>query len=138
MTEDETVCGCGFPLKICSKTEREWRDFFSGKVLQNYTLPWVGSRPDGGLVQNCACLLDENTWGDEDCDWWKHACMCTSLVLKSAIFENGKYQHFFAGDFAQGSRVIGIFGYLAIWLRATNMPEWGIPEKSIKNVAQRR
>ena len=28
-----------------------------------------------------------------------------SLVLKSAIFENGKYQHFFAGDFAQGSRV---------------------------------
>ena len=29
----------------------------------------------------------------------------SSLVLKSAIFENGKYQHFFAGDFAQGSRV---------------------------------
>ena len=28
-----------------------------------------------------------------------------SIVLKSAIFENGKYQHFFAGDFAQGSRV---------------------------------
>ena len=27
---------------------------------------------------------------------------------------------------------------LAIWLRATNMPEWGIPEKNIKNVAQRR
>ena len=24
-----------------------------------------------------------------------------SLVLKSAIFENGKYQHFFAGDLAQ-------------------------------------
>ena len=32
----------------------------------------------------------------------------------------------------------GFFGYLAIWLRVTNMPEWGIPEKSIKNVAQRR
>ena len=31
--------------------------------------------------------------------------MGISLVLKSAIFENGKYQHFFAGDFAQGSRV---------------------------------
>ena len=23
--------------------------------------------------------------------------------------------------------------YLSIWLRATNMPEWGIPEKSITN-----
>ena len=31
-----------------------------------------------------------------------------------------------------------IFGYLAIWLRAKNMIKWGIPEKSIKNVAQRR
>ena len=31
--------------------------------------------------------------------------LTTSLVLKSAIFENGKYQHFFAGDFAQRSRV---------------------------------
>ena len=26
---------------------------------------------------------------------------------------------------------------LAIWLRAKNMAKWGIPEKSIKNVAQR-
>ena len=33
---------------------------------------------------------------------------------------------------------IWIFGYLAIWLRAKTIPEWGIPEKSIKNVAQRR
>ena len=31
--------------------------------------------------------------------------MSISLVLKSAIFENGKYQNFFDGDFAQGSRV---------------------------------
>ena len=31
--------------------------------------------------------------------------MDISLVLKSAIFENGNYQHFFAGEFAQGSRV---------------------------------
>ena len=30
-----------------------------------------------------------------------------------------------------------IFGYLAIWLCAKTMPERGIPEKSIKNVAQR-
>ena len=27
---------------------------------------------------------------------------------------------------------------LAIWLNALNMVKWGIPEKSIKNVAQRR
>ena len=33
---------------------------------------------------------------------------------------------------------IWIFGYLAIWLHAMNMAKWGIPEKSIKNVAQRR
>ena len=52
--------------------------------------------------------------------------MIISLVLKSAIFENGKYQHFLA------------ICLLSNWLRATNMPEWGIPEKSIKNVAQRR
>ena len=29
-------------------------------------------------------------------------------------------------------------GYLAIWLCAINKAKWGIPEKSIKNVAQRR
>ena len=33
---------------------------------------------------------------------------------------------------------IQIFGYLAIWLSAMSMAKWGIPEKSIKNVAQRR
>ena len=33
---------------------------------------------------------------------------------------------------------IWLFGYLDIWLSAMNMAKWGIPEKSIKNVAQRR
>ena len=31
-----------------------------------------------------------------------------------------------------------IFGYLAIWLGMLNIAKWGIPEKSMKNVAQRR
>ena len=30
------------------------------------------------------------------------------------------------------------FGYLAIWLGMLNIAKWGIPEKSMKNVAQRR
>ena len=52
-------------------------------------------------VQDQDCVLvHASESGKED------ACtMYISLVLKSAIFENGKYQHFFAGDFAQGSRV---------------------------------
>ena len=35
-------------------------------------------------------------------------------------------------------QIFGLFGYLALWLRAKNMAKWGIPEKSIKNVAQSR
>ena len=31
-----------------------------------------------------------------------------------------------------------IFGYLAIWQGAPNMAKWGIPEKYIKNAAQKR
>ena len=33
---------------------------------------------------------------------------------------------------------LAIFDYLAIWLGALNMAKLGIPEKSTKNVAQRR
>ena len=48
--------------------------------------------------------------------------MYTSLVLKSAIFENGNYQHFFAGEFAQGSRVrkgdlAKYWSFLENWVR---------------------
>ena len=35
-------------------------------------------------------------------------------------------------------QIFGQFGYLSIWLSAMNMVKWGIPEKTIKNVAQRR
>ena len=59
------------------KTEGEWRDFYTGSVMQNYTPPWVGSGPDGGIGQNCAYLVDGNTWGDEDCNHQHFACMCT-------------------------------------------------------------
>ena len=31
-----------------------------------------------------------------------------------------------------------IFGYLAIWQGVPNIAKWGIPEKSIKNAAQKR
>ena len=36
------------------------------------------------------------------------------------------------------SQIAKLAKYLDIWLRAKNMVKWGIPEKSIKNVAQRR
>ena len=69
------------------KTEGEWRDFYTGRVLQNYTQPWAGAGPDGGMRQNCAYLLGGNTWGDINCDSPNQACMCkhnprSYLVLK--------------------------------------------------------
>ena len=56
--------------------EGQWRDFYTEKVIQNYTPPWVGSRPDGGEVQNCAYLRGSNVWGDFNCDHPNFACMC--------------------------------------------------------------
>ena len=56
--------------------EAEWRDFYTGRVIQNYTQPWAGSKPDGGIAENCAYILDWNTWGDEHCDYSYYACMC--------------------------------------------------------------
>ena len=63
------------------KKEGEWKDFHTGKVIQNsamesYNLPWAGSGPDGGVAQNCAYLLDAETWGDVKCDSHFYACMC--------------------------------------------------------------
>ena len=59
------------------KIEGEWRDFYTGRSIQNFTPPWVGSKPDGGNAQNCAFLLDGKTWGDYECDSPYYACMCT-------------------------------------------------------------
>ena len=59
------------------KTEGEWNDFYTGSLLQNYTLPWAGSGPDGKTAQNCAYLIDGNTWGDGTCTFPYFACMCS-------------------------------------------------------------
>ena len=34
------------------ETEGVWKDFYSGEVVQNFTLPWVGSKPNGGEGEN--------------------------------------------------------------------------------------
>ena len=58
------------------KIEGEWRDFYSGGLIQDYTQPWIGSKPDGGTGQNCAIVADENSWADRECDVSNHACVC--------------------------------------------------------------
>ena len=57
------------------KSEGEWRDFYTKSVI-NYTLPWVGSKPNGGKAQNCAYLNDGDRWDDQSCDRQDFACMC--------------------------------------------------------------
>ena len=59
------------------KKEGAWKDFYTGTLMQNYTLPWAGSKPDGGVEQNCAFLLSGDTWEDYECDSPHRACMCT-------------------------------------------------------------
>lgn len=76
------------------QTEGVWSDFY-GTKMENYTHPWMGLKPDGGVGQNCARLVDENTWSDSDCDWKKYGCMCSyrpttflklrGLCLSSAV-----------------------------------------------------
>ena len=59
------------------RAEGEWRDAYTEGVMQNYTIPWAGSGPDGGRRQNCAYLVDGDRWGDTKCDSISRACMCT-------------------------------------------------------------
>ena len=59
------------------ETEDIWKDFYTGQVVQNYTQPWIGSRPDGGEAQNCADVFNENNWTDRQCDYPNYACMCS-------------------------------------------------------------
>ena len=42
------------------ETEGVWKDFYTGQVVQNYTHPWITSKPDGEKAENCARLFDEN------------------------------------------------------------------------------
>ena len=59
------------------KTESVWKDYYSGKNIENYTQPWIGERPDGGVMENCARIVGGSRWGDKDCDWPKYGCMCS-------------------------------------------------------------
>ena len=58
-------------------SEGEWNDFYTGEVIHNYTPPWIVSKPNGGIEQNCAYLLNGDTWDDYTCDYPNFACMCT-------------------------------------------------------------
>ena len=58
------------------ETEGVWKDY-SGNTIQNYTLPWIGEGPDGGVNQNCARVAGHGIWGDVECDWPNYACMCS-------------------------------------------------------------
>ena len=58
------------------KTEGVWKDY-NGDTIDNYTLPWLGGAPDGGLEQNCARVAGENVWTDMRCDWPNYACICS-------------------------------------------------------------
>ena len=58
------------------KTEGVWKDY-NGDTIENYTLPWLGGVPDGGLEQNCARVAGENVWTDMRCDWPNYACICS-------------------------------------------------------------
>ena len=59
------------------KTEDVWEDFYTREVVQNFTHPWIGSKPNGGRAENCARLMNENDWADRRCDYPNFACMCS-------------------------------------------------------------
>ena len=43
-------------------TEDVWKDFYTGEVVQNYTHPWLRSKPNGGEAENCSRLKNEKNW----------------------------------------------------------------------------
>ena len=59
------------------ESEGVWKDFYTEHVIQNFTHPWMGSKPDGGEAESCVRLFDENNWGDRRCDYPNFACMCS-------------------------------------------------------------
>ena len=59
------------------EAEGVWKDSFTNQVVENYTQPWIGSKPSGGKAENCARLLNENDWADIDCHNPNYACMCS-------------------------------------------------------------
>ena len=67
------------------ETEGVWKDFYSGRAVQNFTQPWIGSKPDGGREENCARLLNANEWADKECEHQNFACMCSHNKLNTNL-----------------------------------------------------
>ena len=61
----------------------------------------------------------------------------TEKSLRNVINQSRNACAHYNGDIAGGISKKQ-FPAITIWLRAKNMAKWGIPEKSIKNVVQRR
>ena len=59
------------PLWLPIKREGEWTDFYTNRVMENYSQPWAGD-----ISQNCAHLIDGDNWGGNACDYPYYACMC--------------------------------------------------------------
>ena len=55
--------------------EGSWRDSFTGHPL-NYTPPWAGNQPNGGVTENCAAYFGCR-WFDDSCAW-NYYCLCKS------------------------------------------------------------
>ena len=67
------------------ESEGVWKDFYTSQMLENYTAPWIGSRPNGGRSQNCARVMGKEYWGDESCliegatsGSPKYSCLCSN------------------------------------------------------------
>ena len=43
--------------------EGEWKDFYDGRTLLNFTPPWIGSKPDGDRKENCVRTADTSIAG---------------------------------------------------------------------------
>ena len=71
--------GMGAPDLWLSLNDREsegtWKDFFTNRILQNYTPPWKPGEPNGQKRENCVLLEGEGTWVDITCNVGIGACI---------------------------------------------------------------
>ena len=49
-------------LPVIRNTSVDWKDFYTGRAIQNYTPPWGNFNGIGGNGENCAYLLRGNIW----------------------------------------------------------------------------
>ena len=81
------------------ESEGKWKDFHSNEVMENYTHPWIGSKPDGGTGENYARRASEQRWGDIRCDHAKYACACsyrpTSYLKLRGLCQNSGIDVFY-------------------------------------------